>query len=765
MKLRIARHVVLPVVLLGATFGSWKLLAQDGKVLRQRFDQLDKNTDQKLSTEELTDKAIFAKLDSDSDGFVTLEEATAAFKAGTLTREEVEGRPTPKPEPDPISSQTKAGGGETKGLRQSAKTLRPADHGVGRYMADVSFADINEARHSLKEFKEKSFVVVAMTSTSCPLSRKYLPSLVELSQKYSPKNIQFIVINCVPTDRMEEMKTAAESLGESVCYVHDADESLSKHFGALTTTDVLVLDPARTVVYHGAIDDQYGIGYALDAPRNRFLANALEDLLEGRSPQIAATLAPGCTIEHDDEIVAESNWTYHNRISRIIQANCLECHRSGGVGPFPLESHADLVGHAGMIRQVVDGRTMPPWFAGNSEDKHASLWANDRSLTESDRADLLAWLASDKPEGDPADAPQKRHFVDGWTIGTPDLIVQIPEPIKVKATGTMPYQFVTAQTTLDEDKWIQGYEIVPTDRSVVHHVIVNVHEKGAGRIRDREEGIGGYWAAYVPGNAGQLYPDGFARKLPAGATVSFQIHYTPAGTATQDQLKMGLVFAKSEPKYVITTLSLADTDLNIPPHTSDHVETITRPVPTDVNVMAYMAHMHVRGKSFNYELIKPDGQTETLLDIPQYDFNWQLRYDYREPKVVPAGSRVKVTAVFDNSENNPANPDPAKTVHWGQQTFDEMMIGYVETFAPVGEEPASIRRAAGDGQALFKVLDTDADGKLSKDEATKAAERVPRLRDNPGILDRLFERNDADKDEKLSQDEFDKLRQQIAGRG
>lgn len=763
MKLRIARHVVLPAVLLGITFASWKSWAQDGKALRQRFDQLDKNTDKKLSTEELTDEAIFAKLDSDGDGFVTLEEATAAFKAGTLTREEVEGRPAPTPKPDPISRQTKAGG-RTGDLRQSAKTLRPADHGVGRYVSDVSFTDLNGARHSLKEFQEKSFVVLAMTSTSCPLSRKYLPSLVELSQKYSPKNIQFIAINCVPTDRREEMKTAAESLGESVCYVHDADESLSKHFGAITTTDILVLDPARTVVYHGAIDDQYGIGYALDNPRNRFLADALDDLLEGKTPRIAATLAPGCTIEHDDENVAESNWTYHNRISRIIQANCLECHRSGGVGPFPLESYADLVGHAGMIRQVVDARTMPPWFAADTEDKHSSPWANDRSLTDSDRIDLLTWLDSDKPEGDAADAPQKRQFIDGWTIGTPDLVVQIPEPIQVKATGTMPYQFVTAQTTLDEDKWVQGYEIVPTDRSVVHHVIVNVHEKSAGRVRDREEGIGGYWAAYVPGNAAKLYPDGFARKLPAGATVSFQIHYTPAGTATQDQLKMGLVFAKSEPKYVITTLSLADTDLNIPPHTSDHVETITRPVPMDVNVMAYMAHMHVRGKSFNFELIKPDGQTETLLDIPRYDFNWQLRYDYREPRVVPAGSRVKVTAVFDNSENNPANPDPAKTVHWGQQTFDEMMIGYVETFTPVGEERPTIRKAAVNGEILFKALDTDADGKLSKEEATKAAEKVPRLRDNPEILNRLFERNDADKDEQLNQDEFDRLRQQLGGR-
>ena len=280
-------------------------------------------------------------------------------------------------------------------------------------------------------------------------------------------------------------------------------------------------------------------------------------------------------------------------------------------------------------------------------------------------------------------------------------MIQIPEPIEIKATGTMPYQFVKTETTLEKDKWVQGYEILPSDRSVVHHVLVNVHEKGAGRVRDREEGIGGYWAAYVPGNGGQMYPDGFAKKLPAGATVSFQIHYTPSGVATQEQLKMGLIFAKSEPQYVVTTIPLADPDLNIPPHAANHVETITRPVPTDISVMAYMAHMHVRGKSFNFELTTPDGKTETLLDIPRYDFNWQLRYDYLEPKVIPKGSRVKVTAVFDNSESNPANPDPAKTVHWGPQTDEEMLIGYVETFSPVGApKPAMGSRAGGAGGAV-----------------------------------------------------------------
>jgi hypothetical protein len=309
-------------------------------------------------------------------------------------------------------------------------------------------------------------------------------------------------------------------------------------------------------------------------------------------------------------------------------------------------------------------------------------WANDRSLSARDKADLLSWLQSNRPEGDPKDAPVKRVFSNEWNIGTPDFVVQIPKPIAVKAEGTMPYQFALAQTTLTEDRWVQGYEIMPTDRGVVHHVIVQVHEKGK-NIRDRAEGSDGYWAVYVPGNTSHMYPDGYARKLPAGATVSFQIHYTPNGKATEDQIKMGLVFAKTPPRYTIQTVALSDRDLNIPAGAANHVETTQKTLTYDVNVTALMAHMHVRGKSFKYEITYPGGKTETLLDIPRYDFNWQLRYDYATPKVFPRGSTVKVTAVFDNSADNPANPDPGKLVKWGPQTFEEMMIGFFETYVPV----------------------------------------------------------------------------------
>ena len=659
------------------------------------------------------------------------------------------------------ASETSLASSVSPDLRQRAKILRPADHGIGRYIADASFLEIDGKQHSLSEFNDRKLVVVAMTSTSCPLSKKYLPTLVELAKKYSAQGVEFIAVNCVPTDNADAMQSAAKSLGAAALYVHDADEILARQVGAMTTTDVLVLDPARTVVYHGAIDDQYGIGYALEAPRHTFLATALDALLAGKTPEISATAAPGCTLDHETVDSAATATTYHNRISRIVQQNCIECHRTGGVGPFPLETYADVVAHAPMIRDVIERGSMPPWFAAKPEAGHASIWANDRSLSEADKIDMTTWIKGSRTEGDASDAPIPRTFADEWTLGKPDYVVQLPKPIAIKATGTMPYQFVKTETTLAEDKWVQGYEILPTDRSVVHHVLVNVHEKGAGKIRDSEEGIGGYWAAYVPGNAGQAYPDGFARKLPAGATVSYQIHYTPSGEATEDQLKMGLIFAKSEPKYIVTTIPLADPDLNIPPGEANHIETITRPVPVDINVMAYMAHMHVRGKAFKFELTTPDGKTETLLDIPRYDFNWQLRYDYREPKVIPKGSRVKVTAVFDNSDGNPANPDSTKTVHWGQQTYEEMLIGYVETYAPVGEQKPTMRSGNGPGAAMFTALDADGDQMISKEEARRAIERVPQLKQNPAIMELLFARVDTDGDGKLSPEEFEELRKLI----
>ncbi|MFN5905598.1 MAG: redoxin domain-containing protein [Planctomyces sp.] len=648
----------------------------------------------------------------------------------------------------------------------SARLLKPAEHGVGQFIADLEFQDLQGRMLRLSDFRQSKALVIAMTSTSCPLSRKYLPTLTAMAQQYGQRSVQFVLVNSIRTDDRQAMQTAAAGLPAGVPYIVDADEALLRRLQVVSTTDVLILDPARTVLYHGAVDDQYGVGYALDQPKRRFLADALEAVLAGRTPATAATTAPGCVLEADAAVAEPTAVTWHNRISRILQQRCMECHRSGGVAPFALQTVAEATAHAGMIKQVVSDRTMPPWFAANAPQH--TVWANDRSLTEAERRDLLAWLDGGRPEGQPEDAPQTKEWPAEWSQGPPDEIVQLPQPIRVKATGKMAYQYVNVTWTGQQDRWVRGYEIQPTDRGVVHHVIVNVLEPGQQSSR-REEGVGGYWAAYVPGNSGQMYPAGFARRLPAGATFRFQIHYTPNGTATSDQLRVGLYFADSEPKYEVSTIPLARVNLSIPPHAANHVETLTRPVPMDIPVLAYMAHMHVRGKAFRFELQDPDGVRSTLLDLPKYDFNWQLRYDLQEPQVLKQGSKVILTAVYDNSADNPANPDPSRTVRWGDQTDEEMMIGYVETYAAPGERRGrsggrAAAPATSSAQVLFSLLDQDGSGLLDTAELERVGERFPGLKSENGLLERVFREADGDSDGKLSLPEFEAARDQIRRR-
>lgn len=648
----------------------------------------------------------------------------------------------------------------------SARLLKPAEHGVGQFIADLEFQDLQGRMLRLSDFRQSKALVIAMTSTSCPLSRKYLPTLTAMAQQYGQRSVQFVLVNSIRTDDRQAMQTAAAGLPAGVPYIVDADEALLRRLQVVSTTDVLILDPARTVLYHGAVDDQYGVGYALDQPKRRFLADALEAVLAGRTPATAATTAPGCVLEADAAVAEPTAVTWHNRISRILQQRCMECHRSGGVAPFALQTVAEATAHAGMIKQVVSDRTMPPWFAANAPQH--TVWANDRSLTEAERRDLLAWLDGGRPEGHPEDAPQTKEWPAEWSQGPPDEIVQLPQPIRVKATGKMAYQYVNVTWTGQQDRWVRGYEIQPTDRGVVHHVIVNVLEPGQQSSR-REEGVGGYWAAYVPGNSGQMYPAGFARRLPAGATFRFQIHYTPNGTATSDQLRVGLYFADSEPKYEVSTIPLARVNLSIPPHSANHVETLTRPVPMDIPVLAYMAHMHVRGKAFRFELQDPDGVRSTLLDLPKYDFNWQLRYDLQEPQVLKQGSKVILTAVYDNSADNPANPDPSRTVRWGDQTDEEMMIGYVETYAAPGERRGrsggrAAAPATSSAQVLFSLLDQDGSGLLDTAELERVGERFPGLKSENGLLERVFREADGDSDGKLSLPEFEAARDQIRRR-
>jgi mono/diheme cytochrome c family protein len=559
--------------------------------------------------------------------------------------------------------------------REAPKLVAPQQAGVGRLAPDLTAVAIDGRSVSLAALtKSSKAVVVAVTSTSCPLSRKSLPTLAALEADFAAKGVSFVYVNPFATDDADAVRKAVAAAGLKGAYLRDT-AGFAAGLGATSTGDVFVLDGRRTVAYRGAVSDQYGLGYALPRAKHEYARDALTAVLAGKPVAVPATTAPGC--ELDASALAPlslSPVTYHGRVSRIVQANCAECHRDGGVGPFPLDTLADLAAHRAMVRKVVNAGTMPPWHAAAAP----GVFSNDRSLPPADKADLLAWLAAGLPAGDPADAPLPRAYPTGWAIGTPDLVVKLPKPVAIPATGTMPYQHVVVDPNLTEDRWIQAVEIRPSDPAVVHHVLV-YPATGTGRADERA----GHVAAYVPGNASQVYPDGLAKKLPKGTKLHFQIHYTPAGTATTDQLEFAVRFGP-KPRHELRVAGLANSKFEIPPGDANYKNTAQITVPLNAVVLSFMPHMHLRGKACKYELVKPDGTATTILDVPHYDFDWQQEYRLADPLRVKRGETIRYTAWFDNSAGNPANPDPTAAVRWGPQTHDEMLLGYVNYyFAPL----------------------------------------------------------------------------------
>ncbi len=614
-------------------------------------------------------------------------------------------------------------------LVRAAEAPQPraaAAAGIGRMIGEVTFADLSGKTHLLSAATARHpFTVIAITSSTCPVSRKFAPTLAALEDTWKARGVQFLFAAAIPSDSPNSLAALAQEHGLDGLFIPAADLSLLQMLGAESTTEVFLLDRARTLLYRGAVDDQYGLGYQKDRPVRHYLADALTAVTSHLPPRLAATTAPGCALELATlPQPPASALTWHREISRIIQRNCQECHRPGGTGPFEMLTLEDVTSHAAMIKKVVTKGLMPPWFAAPQTGPHPIVWANDRSLSEADRTALLTWLATDRSAGNPAEAPVPLTWPQEWAMGTPDTIIELPQAVAVAPTGRMKYQYREVTTTFPEDRWVTGIELRPTALAQVHHVLVFASAPGQRRVQDGDN----FFAAYVPGSSATIYPDGYAKKLPAGAKLLFQLHYTPNGSATEDRTRLGLKFTSTPPRFEVHVAAAKQHLFRIPPGAPNHEVKGTLPVPFDSQILSFMPHMHMRGKAFRYDMVDPAGHSRELLSVPAYDFNWQLQYRPAEAILATTGSRIQATAWFDNSAENPNNPDPTKAVTWGDQTEEEMMIGYLEyariphpapSAANTTKKPAAAPLALTPKalDLLSRRLDTDRDARISTSEA------------------------------------------------
>lgn len=410
--------------------------------------------------------------------------------------------------------------------------------------------------------------------------------------------------------------------------------------------------------------------------------------------------------------------TYYKDVMPIMQNRCQECHRAGEAAPMSFMTYKEVRPFAKAIEHAVVTKKMPPWHA----DPHFGKFSNDRSLTEKEVNTLSAWVKGGAKEGRASDAPAPKEFASGWTIGKPDLVIDMPAEYKVPASGTIAYTFFIVPTGFTEDKWVEKIELRPGASSVVHHIVLLSRAPGSkylekvpkgvayvedkkisstgGRERKPDTGVGFFSglgnnevemvSVYVPGGVAYATRPGQARLIPAGSDLIFQMHYTANGKEAIDRSRVGIVFAKQPPTERVVNTFIANMNLEIPPGEENFRVDANVKVHRDVVLQSLFPHMHLRGKAFEYVAKYPSGETETLLKVPAYDFNWQLTYELAKPLLLPKGTELRATAWYDNSPNNKYNPDPKDLVHWGDQSWEEMLAGFVDFVIPIDASPRDI---------------------------------------------------------------------------
>jgi peroxiredoxin len=567
---------------------------------------------------------------------------------------------------------------------------------------------------SLEDVRGAQATVIVFLSFDCPICMSYTPTLVDLSKKYAPQGVKLIGIVCDPVDA-QALTQPIQDFAIPFPVLKDDGCRVAGQFGARTTPEAFLLDHDLVLRYRGRIDDAYSSRSKKNSKvKTEDLRLALEAVLTRDAIVTPITKPIGCPIALDSQAVGTSaRITYYHDVVPILQKNCQSCHRPGEVGPLSLMTYRQAARWAADIKELTQSRKMPPW-----KPTQGPPFQNERKLTGQEVETLAAWANAGAPEGNPQDAPPARQFVDGWQLGPPDLVLQIAGDMHVGPRGQDLFRCFVLPTGLTEDKCISAVEVRPGNKRIVHHALLFVDASGQGRqlelasaakternAADRgpgyttamgvgfapRSGMGG-WA---PGMIGKNLPDGTGYFLPKGSDVVLQVHYHRDGREETDRTRIGLYFARKPVTKQYQGIVVAGSQAGsrfflVPPGAQNFRVRGSVWVEQDCEIYSVMPHMHLIGRAIKVTMTPPGKTPITLIDLPDWDYSWQEVYFFAEPIHASAGTRFDIEAVYDNSEQNPNNPnDPPRLVTFGEQTTNEMCFGFI---GAASETPGRIRQ-------------------------------------------------------------------------
>ena len=568
---------------------------------------------------------------------------------------------------------------------------------------------------------KQGFLVVSFLGIECPLAKLYAPRINQLATEFKSQGFEFVAVNSNRQDSTQEWRQFAKTTNLVLPIVKDHGNQIADKLNVVRNPDVVVIDSDGKIRYRGRIDDQYSPGIARSMVNREDLRIALTELSAGKAVSIPATEPEGCLIGRVKQPAKEATVTYAQHIAPILQTNCVGCHRQGEIGPFAMKDYDEVVGWADMIVETIDNGRMPPWHADPSVGK----FANARGLSDTEKQLIRTWVDEGAQLGDAAKLPEPIEYTSGWRLPRePDLVLPMRnKAFEIPADGSVEYQYFVVDPGFEVDKWVSAAEIIPGNRAVVHHSIVFI------RPPDGQRGNGLNWLeAYVPGQIPVKHVSTRARKIPAGSKLVFQQHYTPNGQRQSDLTKIGMLFVDEElVEEELVTLAALNQEFEIQPHEANLTVNAETPwIPKNGKLLSISPHMHYRGKSF-VAMADDVESSRPILNVPNYDFNWQHIYEFENPLPLKELKKLHVEIAFDNSKMNPFNPDPEQFVVWGDQTWEEMAIGFFNVAVPRKPEK-QIQKAK--VQPVEVAESTTATPEYSSSTLRRAKQHVADLFDN-----------------------------------